>query len=101
MKLIINNKEFDSGKLIRNKYKKYSEIRDELINKEKYTDEDLEKMVLVLVAIFDNQFTEDDINNEFEVSDIIYNFMRIDVEIMQKLDKKIEETNKILLAEKK
>ena len=101
MKLIVNNKEFESGKITRSKFKKYSDTREELINKETYTDSDLDKMVSVLVTIFDNQFTEDDINNEFEISDIIYNFARIELEINQKVNKKIEETNKILYLEKK
>lgn len=101
MKLIVNNKEFDSGKFCRNKFKKYSDVREELVDKEMYIDSDLDKMVSVLVTMFDNQFTEDDINNEFEISDIIYNFARIELEINQKVNKKVEETNKILSLEKK
>ncbi|EPZ61793.1 putative gp12 protein [[Clostridium] sordellii ATCC 9714] len=71
MKIVVNSKEFDSGKMVRSKYKVYSKVRDELTGKENYDDEDLDKMVNALVVLFDNQFTEDDINDEFEVSDII------------------------------
>lgn len=102
MKITVKNKEFDSGKLLRSKYKKYIEVKEDLTdqNKETYTDQDLDKMVLAIVNLFDNQFTEDDINNEFEVSDIIFNFVRIELEIAEKLNKKIEKTNKLFMTEK-
>lgn len=101
MKITVNNKEFDSGKLLRSKYKKYTEVRDSLTQKENYSDEDLDDMVSTLVILFDNQFTEDDINKDFEVSDIIYNFMRADIEIAEKLNEKIEQTNKLFMMGKK
>lgn len=103
MKITVKNKEFDSGKLLRSKYKKYTDIKESLmdVNKETYTDEDLDKMVSAIVKLFDNQFTEDDINDEFEISDIIFNFMRIEFEIAEKLNEKIEKTNTLFMIEKK
>lgn len=103
MKITVKNKEFDSGKLIRSKYKKYTDIKESLmdVNKETYTDDDLDKMVSAIVKLFDNQFTEDDINDEFEISDIIFNFMRIELEIAEKLNEKIEKTNTLFMIEKK
>lgn len=103
MKITVKNQEFDSGKLLRSKYKKYTDIKESLmdVNKETYTDEDLDKMVSAIVKLFDNQFTEDDINDEFEISDIIFNFMRIELEIAEKLNEKIEKTNMLFTIEKK
>lgn len=103
MKITVKNQEFDSGKLLRSKYKKYTDIKESLmdVNKETYTDEDLDKMVSAIVKLFDNQFTEDDINDEFEISDIIFNFMRIELEIAEKLNEKIEKTNTLFMIEKK
>lgn len=103
MKITVKNKEFDSGKLLRSKYKKYTDIKESLmdVNKETYTDDDLDKMVSAIVKLFDNQFTEDDINDEFEISDIIFNFMRIEFEIAEKLNEKIEKTNTLFMIEKK
>ncbi|MDM8127034.1 MAG: hypothetical protein RR942_04625 [Romboutsia sp.] len=103
MKITVKNKEFDSGKLLRSKYKKYTDIKESLmdVNKETYTDDDLDKMVSAIVKLFDNQFTEDDINDEFEISDIIFNFMRIELEIAEKLNEKIEKTNTLFMIEKK
>lgn len=101
MKIVVNNKEFDSGKMVRSKYKVYSKVRDELTGKENYDDEDLDKMVNALVVLFDNQFTEDDINNEFEVSDIIFNFIRADLEVAEKLNKSIDKTKALFMKDKK
>lgn len=101
MKIVVNNKEFDSGKMVRSKYKVYSKVRDELTDKENYDDEDLDKMVNSLVVLFDNQFTEADINNEFEVSDIIFNFIRADLEVAEKLNKSIDKTKALFMKDKK
>ncbi len=101
MKITVKNKEYDSGKMLRNKYKKYIEVRDRLSQQEGYTDEDLGDMIGVLVILFDNQFTVEDIESEFDVSEIIYNFMRADIEIAEKLDKKIEQTNILFMKDKK
>lgn len=103
MKIILKNQEFDSGKLLRGKYKKFTEIKESLmdVNKETYTDGDLDKMVSAIVTLFDNQFTDDDINNELEISDIIFNFMRIDLEVAEKLNEKIEKTSTLFTIEKK
>ncbi|AUN12765.1 phage tail assembly chaperone G [Paraclostridium sordellii] len=101
MKIVVNNKEFDSGKMVRSKYKVYSKVRDELTGKENYDDEDLDKMVNALVVLFDNQFTEADINNEFEVSDIIFNFIRADLEVAEKLNKSIDKTKALFMKDKK
>ncbi|CEJ75432.1 MAG: phage tail assembly chaperone G [Paraclostridium sordellii] len=101
MKIVVNSKEFDSGKMVRSKYKVYSKVRDELTGKENYDDEDLDKMVNALVVLFDNQFTEDDINDEFEVSDIIFNFIRADLEVAEKLNKSIDKTKALFMKDKK
>ena len=101
MKIVVNNKEFDSGKMVRNKYKVYSKVRDELTGKANYDDADLDKMVNALVVLFDNQFTEADINNEFEVSDIIFKFISADLEVAEKLNKSIDKTKALFMKDKK
>lgn len=101
MKIVVKNKEYDSGKITRSKYKKYSTVRDELTSKDFFTDEDLDGMVSSLVNLFGNQFTEDDINEDFEISDIIYNFSRIDFEIGEKVNEKIESTKELFMKDKK
>lgn len=101
MKITVKNREFDSGKLVRSKYTKYLKAKEELTDKENYTDEDLDKMVSTLVLLYDNQFTEDDINEDFEISDIIINFMSVEVEIAQKVDKKVDQLSKLFTMDKK
>ena len=102
MKIIVKNKEYDSGKLVRKKYKEYSEVRECFTDEGKsYTDEDLDRMIKVIVSVFDNQFTEDDINEDFEVSDIIYNFLRFDIEIGEKINEKLDKTKNLFMMDKK
>lgn len=101
MKIIVKNKEYDSGKITRSKYKEYSIVRDKLTSTEFFTDEDLDGMVSALVKLFGDQFTEDDINEDFEISDIIYNFSRIDFEIGEKVNEKIESTKELFMKDKK
>lgn len=101
MKITIKNKEFDSGKMTLSKYKKYTEVRDRISEKDGYSYEDLEDMIDVLVIIFDDQFTKEDVEEDLEIDEIIYNFLRSDIEIFEKLDKKIEKTNELFMKDKK
>lgn len=101
MKIVVNNKEFDSGKMVRKKFKAYSEVRDDLTDKEIFSDEDLDKMVKALVTLFDNQFTEDDINDDMDVSDIMLNFSAIDFDIATKVNNKAEKLQKAFTKGKK
>lgn len=101
MKITVKKKKYDSGKMLLSKYKKYTEVRDRLSQQGGYTYKDLEDMMGVLVFIFDNQFTIEDIEEDFEITEIIYNFLRADIEIAEKLDKKIEQTNQLFMKDKK
>ncbi len=94
MQIIVKDKKFESGKITRNKYKIYTKVRDEIAKKEIYDDSDLDEMVRVIVKIYDDKFTEDDINDDMEVSDIIFNFSAIDFEIATKVNKKAEKITK-------
>lgn len=101
MQVTIKGKKYESGKILRNKYKFYTEARDRISEKEIYDDSDLDEMVRVIVAIFDNQFTEDDVNNDMDVSDIILNFSSMDFEIVEKVNKKAEKIQKAFMKGKK
>lgn len=103
MKIKINDQEFDSGKIVRGKYKMYAEAKKKLQSKSEvqYDDTDLDLMVNTLVKMYDNQFTEDDINEDLEVADIIFEFMQFDVEMIGKLDKKIDKATKAFMKGKK
>lgn len=101
MKLEIGNKSYESGKIVRKKYDIYSEVRDKLEKHQSYTSEDLDDMVNVLVEVYDNQFTADDINNNFDVSEIIFAFMQFDIEVADKVNSKVEGAKKKIIKNKK
>lgn len=87
MKITIDGKEYVSGKITRPKYKLFRDSYNELATPDKqvFTDEDLDKMVDCIVAVYDNQFTVDDVNNNLDVPEIIFNYSIINAEIMSSL----------------
>lgn len=101
MKITVKNKEYNSGKMVLSKFKKYTEVRDRISQQDSYTYEDLKDMIDIIVFIFDNQFTAEDIELEFDIPEIILNFMRADIEIAEKLDKEIKKTEKLFMKDKK
>lgn len=104
-KIVVKNKEYQSGKMVRSKYKIYGDVRNKLTEKEKnkepYSEEDLDAMVNVLVKVYDNQFTEEDINDDMDIADIIFNFSSIDFDIGIKLDNKVEKVKRAFMKGKK
>lgn len=101
MQVVVKGKKYESGKITRSKYRVYTEVRDKIASKEVYADSDLDEMVSVLVKIFDNQFTEDDINDDMDVSDIMLNFSAIDFDIATKVNNKAEKLQKAFTKGKK
>lgn len=101
MKISLNGKEYESGKITREKYKKFAAVYESLLGKEKeaqtFSDEDLDKMVEAIVRVFDNQFTFDEANDGLdEISSIILNFSLINAEIMNKTNLQAEAVAKTL-----
>lgn len=101
MQVTVKGKKYVSGKITRSKYKIYTEARDKISSKEIYENEDLDEMVKVIVEIFDNKFTEKDVNDDMDVSDIIFNFSSIDFEIATKVNNKAEKIQKAFTKGKK
>lgn len=111
MKISLNGKEYESGKITREKYKKFAAVYESLLEKEKeaqtFSDEDLDRMVEAIVLVFGNQFTFDEANDGLdEISSIILNFSLINAEIMNKTNLQAEavaktlKTNVITIADK-
>lgn len=94
MQVVVKGKKYESGKITRNKYKIFTEAREKVIDKKFYDDSDLEIMIKTIIAIYNNEFTEDDINDDMEVSDIILAFSIIDYEIAEKVNNKIDKIQK-------
>lgn len=101
MKISLNGKEYESGKITREKYKKFAAVYETLLGKEKeaqtFSDEDLDRMVEAIVLVFDSQFTIDEANEGLdEISSIILNFSLINAEIMNKTNLQAEAVAKTL-----
>lgn len=101
MKISLNGKEYESGKITREKYKKFAVVYESLLGKEKeaqtFSDEDLDRMVEAIVLVFGNQFTFDEANDGLdEISSIILNFSFINAEIMNKTNLQAEAVAKTL-----
>ena len=101
MKISLNGKEYESGKITREKYKKFAEVFEKLLGKEKdaqtFSDEDLDEMVEAIVVVYGNQFTFDEANAELEdVAQIIFNFALINANIIKRMADQAEDAKKNL-----
>lgn len=101
MKISLNGKEYESGKITREKYKKFADVYESLLGKEKeaqtFSDEDLDSMLEAIVMVFDNQFNFDEADEGLdEISSIILNFSLINAEIMNKTNLQAEAVAKTL-----
>ncbi len=97
-------KTYKLGKLTRAKDKLYSEaakkIEENTKKEENTDDEDYDTMVNTLVKLYDNQFTEDEINENMEVSDIIGAFTSILIYKNGKARKYVEDATKSFIKGK-
>lgn len=101
MKISLNGKEYESGKITREKYRKFAEVYETLLGKEKeaqtFSDDDLDSMIEAIVLVFGNQFTFKEADDGLdEISSIILNFSLINAEIMNNTNIQAEETAKTL-----
>lgn len=101
MKISLSGKEYESGEITREKYRKFAAVYESLLGKEQtaqtFSDEDLDNMVEAIVLVFENQFTFDEADEGMdEISSIILNFSLINAEIMNKTNLQAEEVAKTL-----
>lgn len=92
--MLLNGKDYKIGKFTRklnNRYKEISKKVEEADKSDKeYSDELLDEMVDMIVQLFDNQFTADEVNENWDISDIIMAFMAPQLELQDKLKEKIK-----------
>lgn len=101
MKINLSGKEYESGEITREKYRKFATVYESLLGKEQtaqtFSDEDLDSMVEAIVLVFGNQFTFDEADEGLdEISSIILNFSLINAEIMNKTNLQAEAVAKTL-----
>ena len=88
MRITVKNKQYNIGEMKYEKYIPYIEARNKIIKKELYEPADVDLMINTLVLLFDNQFTKKDIIEDMKISDIIFNFLNVDVQIANESNKK-------------
>lgn len=101
MKISLNGKEYESGEITREKYRKFAAVYESLLGKEQtaqtFSDEDLDSMIEAIVLVFGGQFTFDEADEGLdEISSIILNFSLINAEIMNKTNLQAEAVAKTL-----
>ena len=101
MKISLSGKDYESGEITREKYRKFAAVYESLLGKEQtaqtFSDEDLDNMVEAIVLVFGNQFTFDEADEGLdEISSIILNFSLINTEIMNKTNLQAEAVAKTL-----
>lgn len=101
MKISLNGKEYESGEITREKYRKFAAVYESLLGKEQtaqtFSDEDLDSMIEAIVLVFSGQFTFDEADEGLdEISSIILNFSLINAEIMNKTNLQAEAVAKTL-----
>lgn len=101
MKISLSGKEYESGEITREKYRKFAAVYESLLGKEQtaqtFSDEDLDSMIEAIVLVFGNQFTFDEADEGLdEISSIILNFSLINAEIMNKTNLQAEAVAKTL-----
>lgn len=89
MKITVKNKQYNIGEMKYEKYIPYIEARNKIIKKELYEPADIDLMINTLVLLFDKKFTQKDIIEDMEISDIIFNFLNVDLEMANKSNKKV------------
>ena len=104
MKISLNGKEYESGKITREKYRKFAEVYEILLGKEKeaqtFSDDDLDSMIEAIVLVFGNQFTFEEANAELtDVSQIIFNFALINANIIKRLAEQAKDAKKNLRSQ--
>ncbi|MBE5936049.1 MAG: hypothetical protein E7262_09700 [Lachnospiraceae bacterium] len=103
MKITVKGQEYTCEKISRTKYAKfrdtYQKITKDDPDKMIFTEEDLDDMVEVIVFVYDNAFTVDDINDDLDVPEIMFHFSLINAEVMNKvnLQTDVAKKNSILM----
>lgn len=99
MNLIVNSKEYKSKKITGKLYENYLETSEKIEKHQRENgvgwERESQKMAReFLVALFDNQFTEDDLLEDVEVSTVIAYFMLVDKTIQDQVTSKLEKIAK-------
>lgn len=106
MKIVVKGKNYECTKIAGKKYDKFCDAMEEIEARQEkaesgYGKDDVALMRSVLVEIFDNQFTTEDLYEDLDISDLIFKFIEVQGEIQTKLNNKIEKIQKNSLSKAK
>ena len=98
-KIIINHKEYTMPKVSADDYMDYLDASEVINNTQEsgYKREHIQLMCEWIVRLYGNQFTMEELKdreNGLDAADIIMEFMGIDLEIAEKISKKMEKIQK-------
>lgn len=93
--IIIGNTEYTMPQKMNTlTYMKYIKLRDEIMKTEQkqslYTYDQFIEMLDVIVELYGNQFTTEEMVNDLSPEDIIMEFALMDVSVGSKVDEKVE-----------
>lgn len=93
--IIISGKEYTMPQKMNTlTYMKYIKLRDEIMQTEErqklYTYDQFIEMMDVIVELYGNQFTAEDMAEDLSPEDIIMEFALMDVSVGSKVDEKVE-----------
>lgn len=93
--IIISGKEYTMPQKMNTlTYMKYIKLRDEIMQTEErqklYTYDQFIEMMNVIVELYGNQFTVEDMAEDLSPEDIIMEFALMDVSVGSKVDEKVE-----------
>lgn len=105
MEITVKGKKYKLDKVTRAKNKIYSEafkkINDNAEKGKTNDDEDMDLIEDILVKMYDEQFTKEDLEEDMDVVDLTFAFMEIQIDIQQRLNNKIDNVQKVFNKRKK
>lgn len=106
MKITVKGTEYENGRVTEEKY----DILDEAMNaidisdnraKLTFSKEERNLMKETIIAYFDNQFTAEDLMVDRGVDDLIYMYIRLTTDVMERAGEKVDKYQKNLMKGKK
>ena len=95
MRIKIGEKEYESGKITKTKYKQFTDTVKAMEKHSYFLEEDIEKMQNAIINIYDNQFSIEEMDEYWGVDDIIFNFSMVNVDLMNSLNEKAKKAQKV------
>ncbi|WP_297520507.1 hypothetical protein [uncultured Clostridium sp.] len=106
MKIIVKGKNYECTKIVGRKYDKFCDVMHDIDTRQSesntgFNKDDMALMRELIVDLFDNKFTSDDLYDDLDVSELVFKFLEVQAEVESKLNNKIEKIQKNSASKKK